>query len=359
MPNPNTYIPLDPWVASSLLQKAIRRGATDHALRAAHEFHRHRGSGIWRRLALIAFEDIGIGDLELVQRITMLAADHAYRESFGHERELIEAVVTRMAATPKDRSADYLICTAHDGRDVDAFRDDSRSRPRAERAAIAADAFTSLEKRAVAACTAVEIGYGTKFSAGEPLLELLDAFMHTGLQPSVIETVLVGARLTREPMTLMLLVVASAIRQLGLNTSVTEDEPPRVRLCGDVPTYALDKHTALGKAAISRMVVENRRVSEVISAHVPDFRAVAVAGVAAYYADASPVLRRVDWHQSRPLEYLGLHTDMEKFGCPHDAVQLIANVVREELDHLDDIRCRLIQSKARSPRQGDLLDGQA
>ena len=176
MPNPNTYIPLDPWVASSLLQKAIRRGATDHALRAAHEFHRHRGSGIWRRLELIAFEDIGIGDLELVQRITMLAADHAYRESFGHERELIEAVVTRMAATPKDRSADYLICTAHDGRDVDAFRDDSRSRPRAERAAIAADAFTSLEKRAVAACTAVEIGYGTKFSAGEPLLELLDAF---------------------------------------------------------------------------------------------------------------------------------------------------------------------------------------
>lgn len=357
--NDDNQLPLDPWLASSLLQKAIRRGATDHALRAAHEFHRHRGFGIWRRLALVAFEDIGIGDLELVQRITMLAADHAYRESFGDERELMRAVVTRMAAAPKDRSADYLICTAHDGRDVDAFRNECRGRPRVERAAIAADAFTPLEKRAVAAWSAVEIGYGTKFSAGEPLMELLDAFSDIGLQSSVIETVLVGARLTREPMPLMLLVVASVIHQLGMRTSETEDGPPRVRLCGDVPTYAFDKHTALGKAAIGRLLVENSRVSEIISAHVPDFRAVQVACVAAYYADAAPVLRRVDWQQSRPLEYLGLHTDMEKVGCPVDAVLPIANAVREELDHLDDIRCRLFQRRSGPPRQPNLFGGEA
>ncbi len=60
-------LPLDPWTASSLLQKAIRRGDTDLAQWAASTLHRQRGASIWRRLVLIAFEDVGIGDLALVE----------------------------------------------------------------------------------------------------------------------------------------------------------------------------------------------------------------------------------------------------------------------------------------------------
>ncbi len=36
---------IDPWVASSLLQKAIRRGDVDVAERAAFTLARHRGQG--------------------------------------------------------------------------------------------------------------------------------------------------------------------------------------------------------------------------------------------------------------------------------------------------------------------------
>ena len=37
---------LDPWVASSLLQKAIRRSETDWALKALEELRRHRGPAV-------------------------------------------------------------------------------------------------------------------------------------------------------------------------------------------------------------------------------------------------------------------------------------------------------------------------
>jgi replication-associated recombination protein RarA len=51
----------DQWVISSLLQKSIRRSETDIAQRAALTLFKLKGGAIWRRLMVIAFEDIGIG----------------------------------------------------------------------------------------------------------------------------------------------------------------------------------------------------------------------------------------------------------------------------------------------------------
>jgi hypothetical protein len=49
------------WLAQSLLQKAIRRGETGHALRAAATLLRDDPDKLWRRLAVAVFEDIGLG----------------------------------------------------------------------------------------------------------------------------------------------------------------------------------------------------------------------------------------------------------------------------------------------------------
>jgi len=354
-----THALRDPWLASSLINKAIRRGEHVHALMAAEVLHRHRGKGIWRRLCLIAYEDIGIADLGLVQRVTQLAVDREYRQSLGSDLDVIFATVTDMVAAKKDRSADYLVCTAHDGRDVDEFRDWCRGQSTEALAAIAADVYVPLERRATAAWCAVATGHGQSFSLGEPLMVLLDAFSDGGLPSSLIEAVLVATRLVREPIILMLPILASAVRQLGLTTSVVEVTPPRVILSGSVPTYCCCRFTATGKAAIRRLVLENDRVSSTITELVPDFRAVDVAAVAAFYADGAPIRRRLNWHQSYPLQHMGMHTDMEKVGCPRDGVELIAAVVREELDHLDDIRCRLLERRPTPPRKPDLFGTEA
>src|SRR5262245_11819758 len=51
------------WIASSVLQKAIRRADVELAYRAACTLLDVDRSAVWRRLILIAFEDVGAGDI--------------------------------------------------------------------------------------------------------------------------------------------------------------------------------------------------------------------------------------------------------------------------------------------------------
>jgi hypothetical protein len=48
---------VSPWIAMSLLQKAIRRGHEQLALRAAATLLRTSPERLWRRLGCISFED--------------------------------------------------------------------------------------------------------------------------------------------------------------------------------------------------------------------------------------------------------------------------------------------------------------
>src|SRR5271170_5224974 len=72
-PGPNP-IWASPWVAMSLMQKAIRRGREDLALRAAATLLRDAPEKLWRRIGCIAYEDIGVASLEAVGLATVALA---------------------------------------------------------------------------------------------------------------------------------------------------------------------------------------------------------------------------------------------------------------------------------------------
>jgi len=79
-------IAADPWVISSLLQKSIRRGETEIAQRAALTLLNFRGSAIWRRFILIAFEDVGIGSIDAIATVVSASSDAALRKTWGGRR---------------------------------------------------------------------------------------------------------------------------------------------------------------------------------------------------------------------------------------------------------------------------------
>lgn len=113
MTNRNPILPpVDAYTASSLLQKAIRRGDAAFAIEAARVLVRLRGRMVWRRLTLIAFEDVGVADPKLCADVTMVAGDHEARSAAGGDLELAFELVRRLVIAPKNRESDYLICTA-------------------------------------------------------------------------------------------------------------------------------------------------------------------------------------------------------------------------------------------------------
>jgi replication-associated recombination protein RarA len=82
----------DPWIVSSLLQKSIRRSETEIAQRAAVTLVQLKGAAIWRRLIVIAFEDIGIGSVDAVAMTVAAADDSAWRKAHGGDIRLAVAV---------------------------------------------------------------------------------------------------------------------------------------------------------------------------------------------------------------------------------------------------------------------------
>jgi hypothetical protein len=68
-------LPCDRWLAASALQKAIRRGEALTAQRAARTLYRHDPLSAWRRLLVIAYEDIRIGALGAVIATTLRSAE--------------------------------------------------------------------------------------------------------------------------------------------------------------------------------------------------------------------------------------------------------------------------------------------
>jgi hypothetical protein len=340
-PSPSP-LAVDPWVASSLLQKSIRRGDADLAERAAITLHRQRGNGIWRRFLIVAFEDVGVASVETLVHTVKACSDPAWRATSGGDGRALRTVARRLASAVKDRSADYLICAA---RSHPAFEDAwgrIRAMSIARRLDLLADSSRPLPERAVAAWCASGIEWGEERRVGPgDLGSLMRAFRELGVPPDLTSATHFAVRRAKEPIVLMtplLWLASSTSAQAG----VVECAVPPVTMIGEAPGYAFDKHTSIGKAAIQRFASQNEAVRAVLAAFVSSAKVNEAAAIAAFYADGAPVSRRYDWEGSAELERLGVESDMRDAGVPLDGIVPLLAVVRGNLDHLDALRGQLL-----------------
>ncbi len=107
---PPSFNPLDisPWLAMSLLQKAIRRGRTNLALRAVATLLTDNPDRLWRRLGVTVFEDIGVADYETVSLVMAGLSGKRFRAKLGGEWAVASHLVNLMCVAVKCRAADDL-----------------------------------------------------------------------------------------------------------------------------------------------------------------------------------------------------------------------------------------------------------
>src|SRR5690348_13353087 len=298
-------IPADPWVISSLLQKSIRRSETDIAQRAALTFFKLKGAAIWRRLMVIAFEDVGIGSVDALTATVAAAGDSAWRKNHGGDLRLAAYLAPLLAEAPKDRSADYL-CDARDHPMLTEFWRAMENASLESKLSHVQDQALGLPQRAVAAVSALGIGSRGHISRGTGGLEaLLSKFRELEVPEELVAATGIAAARTREPITVM-------VPLIGLVAARSKKRvcdypiPPLVE-AGGVPLYALDKHTRLGREAIWRFAYGNDSVRTCLARFVPGRSA---AYVAAFYVDAAPIAKRLLWDQSEALEAFGIERDL-------------------------------------------------
>jgi hypothetical protein len=312
---PSEPIAADPWIVSSLLQKSIRRGESGIAQRAALTLLRLRGSAIWRRFMVIAFEDVGAGSIDAVVMAVAAGSDAAWRTACGGDSRIAAYLAKALAEAPKDRSADYLAC-AKDHPSLNVFARAMENRSIQDRLPIVRGEFLDLPQRAVAAVFASGFGssgQGERIKGDLPAL--FAAFAKLGVPDDLLAATEIAARQTREPITVMVPLIWLEAGQGGA-MSVINDLVPKAETIDEIPLCPFDKHTRVDKRAIRKLVDAETPLRNALNRFVARPCWQAAAEMAAFYADAVPIVRRLEWSLSHSVEALGTEADFYKAGTP-------------------------------------------
>ncbi len=257
---------LDRWVLASLLQKAIRRDQPEWALPAAYSLLTADPASFWRRMHVIALEDVSFGDLALIAEI-LAARSKRWGASIATEWRFAAYFVDRLCKAPKCRAPNNLIEIA---KYDPAARASARTLAFQSFDDVLARAITglSLPDRLLAAASLH--GRSKDFEAhpdADP--ERVRAALLSDASPALAYCVTEGLAATRLDHPLAIAVLSKAMPPPPFATA--DDSFPSVSLVRGIPAYAFDMHTRAGAAAIRSFVRQAREVREALrNAGVPE-----------------------------------------------------------------------------------------
>jgi len=333
----------DKWIASSTMQKAIRRGDVSLALSAAAYLIEHDVRMCKRRIAITAVEDIGVADIWLVGLTQYSALRNGQLPTTVRYKALL-ACVEQMALSAKDRSADYIQTALEAHPSLDLLRDKLADRTPCQLKAIIIDEDSFLLERSLASWYLT----GVSNAHYEHLPDMIgdrDLFTLAMEQLSVpywmpFLTNIAGPS-GKEPMFWHYPIKASHIR-LG-KVRVAEHKIPKAIMTKGIPHYALDSHTRLGKQAIRQLLKAHRPLTSFLSHHIPQTAWQPTVEGALFNVEAALVNREITFPEYESIKKLGIETDICRYGLPTSAMGELVALLLEALPLLDDIKRQILK----------------
>jgi hypothetical protein len=338
-PPPPEPLEISSWIAMSAMQKAIRRGRTELALRAAATLLQQSPERLWRRLACIAFEDVGLGNPDLVALTTAAMGGKRVRASLGGEWTVASYLTSRMAEATKCRGADDLLLFAenHPGFEShrlrlgfsvtqDLLRIVTSTEPLAVRA-LAAWFLLGTDRRPT---PRLARRHGDLISLFTALREILP--------PDLVEIAREGHRRSGEVLPIFMALLAPY--QSRLTAGVQDDEMPSEMMAGPVPGWCVDLYSRPGRAALAKLIEGSTETARWVRAHIPPRQRVALLGTIVFRLEGQCVRRRLRWSVADELRRA---TDYECNGRHCRDASEILRLARADLGELNVIRAELME----------------
>lgn len=334
---PATFTPLQvsPWIAMSALQKGIRRGYEEIAQRAAATLLKVSPDRLWRRCGAIAFEDIGVADIETVSLVTAALAGKRFRARLGGEWRVASFIVSRMVHAPKCRAADDLLLAAENHPAYERTRLELTFKTTSELMRLATGSGP-LVTRALALWYAI----GTdrrpseklRVRRGEPAA-VFDALCEGGLPHTVVEIAHEGFRRTGEVLCPFVSLLCP-VRQLE-PSGIEDDKFPPETLIQNVPSWAVDMYSREGRQALQLFLQEGSDSARWVRAHIPARERVSFLGTVLFRVEGGLVRSRLRWRTADELRW---RVDVECHGprCP-DATEIL-RLMRADIPLLNEVR---------------------
>ncbi|MCJ2077610.1 hypothetical protein MKK68_18465 [Methylobacterium sp. E-016] len=331
---------ISPWIAMSLLQKAIRRGHTPLALQAAATLLIDSPDRLWRRCGGIAFEDMGIADLDTLGLVTAALGGKRVRQTLGGEWAVGSFIVTAMAEARKCRSADDLLMGVELHPDLAEARHKQAELSIHQLRRIVLSQAT-LPERALALWFV--LGTDRRPSPrlatrrGEPAFafDLLDEL---GCPMTMVEIAREGFRRTREMLSpLVGLLMAGGA---PTNPAVTDDDLGHEAFIGALPCWALDTYTREGRRALSRFAAGESRTAKWVRDRIPEGRHTAFLGDLLFQVEGGLMRRRLRWALG---DSLRRQNEVECRGVsPSEASEILA-LLSSDIPQLNEVRAEVME----------------
>lgn len=248
---------ISPWAAMSLLQKAIRRSHHEWAMAAASTLLQVSPERLWRRLPVIAFEDIGQGSLEAVGHTIAATSGKAFRSQLGGDKLVAAYIVGVQCAAAKCRAADDLAVVCDWSPDLEDCRNSYADESDNDLASIVVDPSVPVPERAIA----LWYMFGTNKIKAQQLIRRnggVDAGLEALSQLGIPATTLEIARLGIQKGAGSLAAFYPLLMHLYANDDgevfkLTKLETPTA-MVGQVPSYTFDMHVREGRTAIKQLL---------------------------------------------------------------------------------------------------------
>lgn len=327
--------PYDIYVAASALQKSIRRGDLQTAIESSRRLFTDDEPRFWRRLTTIAFEDIGLGNTKIVSQLVAVAANKRWRLEHGGSWHVAHYLLTRLCASPKDRTTDDLLVVVDLLPSLTMHRRTLGSASSPALARTLEEAMT-IEEQA----TAIWYLMGTRRHRSNTLVQ------REGDPSAVWETF---ANMFRDE-TLIEVSRFGAIRGAGLlaaflplierwacpqaTVEVREPLPQSPRIAGG-PSYALDWHTRPGRIAIRWFNQRCKEWGRFLAQHVSRDKWDIATGDTIFRVEGGLVNRRLSWPCGDRIRAIA-HTIVP--GLPPSLARDARHILEANLDLLDSVR---------------------
>lgn len=242
---------VDKWILSSNLQKAIRRGEQDIAIRSACALWHVDKRSLWRRIHVIALEDVGIADTELMTKTLTAYSNPAWREKRG-DCKVAMLLAGMLANAAKSRIADELYLYIERSPDYRTLRDNLAKADNEALAKYALHEQSPLPERALALWTLAGKKFPSDFMPPRKgsIEEVVKVFKALNVSANVKEPCLSVLTKTQWPLTLFTPLIWQE-RQKDKAFVIEWLEPYSLSPSyGGVLYAACDQYTSIGQTCI-------------------------------------------------------------------------------------------------------------
>lgn len=324
------YLPHNKWLLSSAMQKSIRRRNTEQAVQSAINLHHVDKRMLWRRLPIIALEDVGLGDVGAVSETLAISASTVWRNRIGDLNAAVYAV-RRLSEAIKNRTCTDAYIVADKWSGCLSQRQALSGMEENELVDVLRDKHQPITMRVLA----LWLIAGTDRYPSDHLPEregdlslAVELMKEMNAPVPIIQTCIQHLKKSMYPLALLTPLMFDAFGNCG--GEEVENAIPEAECVNDLPLYALDGlYTRDGKACV--------RQWQKVSPALKPFSVQSIA-LALFWVEGAVLDREWQCPPFQELYELSKRADFEEVGCSEQQQSEIIHAVKREMPLLMEIR---------------------